>query len=402
MSPPTVPDEHHLRPYSDGVGIRSLLVGAVAASALLVGACSTEVPDPTRPTGHLGTSWQRVTLSGALTPVTLAVDGNTVLIGAHSNQRPHPRILAGTGATALREVPLTPRSPYAFEGRWFQIISRDGDIDGIAGARGGAHGNYRWTTWSGSRDGVAEQEQPFGVFGSYGAGDLSGMAYAGGSPVVLGAWQSDRTGLDIATWSRSGARWARQQSTGTPLGSTPQELVGATAIASRGEGLALSGSVTRLAPGSVTVEPSLWTSSDGDGPWSRVDLSYTVPPKGQTLVEAQATTCSRQRCVVSGVNGGWFTFWEMTADTISTPPGIPEVELTENASVLAPVTLAGTDIFVVPTADGSTVLQRDAEAWSVGDGPSGSPVSAIVHGDELWLVTTDAQGTGTLWRSRVT
>lgn len=380
------------------------MLGVLVGSGLLVGACSTDSPEPTRttgPTSHLGLSWQRVALPPGLSAVTLASDDSTVLVGAFSSERPHPRILVGTSPTTLRDVPLTPRSPYAFEGRWSQIVARDGHIDAIAGARGGAHGNYRWTTWSGTTTGVAEQEQPFGVFGSYGAGDLAGMAYAGTSPVILGAWQSDRTGLDIATWNRTGPRWARQTSTGTPLGSTPSELVGATAITSGGDGLVLSGSLTRLEPGSVTVSPAVWTSPDADGPWTRVDLPHAVPSQGSTLAEAHAATCTPHQCLVAGTVGGRFSLWEVGGTTTTNAPGIPDIEVTENASVLPPVSVDGKDDFVVPSGKGSKVLQRSGEDWSVGDGPDGTPVSAIAHGDEVWVVTTDAQGMGTLWRSRV-
>jgi len=386
------------------VKVRSLAVGIVVGSGLLVSACTSEVAEPTRtagPTGHLSLSWQRVTLPEGMTATTLATDDGTVLIGASSTARPHPRILVATAPTELREVPLTPRSPYAFEGRWFQIIARNGRIDAIAGARGGAHGNYRWTTWTGTESGVAEQEQPFGVFGSYGAGDLAGMAYAGDSPVVLGAWQSDRTGLDIATWTRSGTRWVRHPSTDTPLGSTAEELVGATAITSGGDGLVLSGSVTRLEPGSVTVEPAMWTSPDADGPWTQVGLSHETPARGNALAEAHAATCAPHLCLVTGAVGGRFTLWEVRGNTTTNPPGIPDIEMTENATVLPPLSLDGKDDFVVPSGRGSKVLQRSGGSWSVGDGPEGAPVSAMAHGDEVWLVTTDAQGTGTLWRSRV-
>lgn len=372
------------------------------ASGLLVSACSTDAPVPTRTTGHLSTSWQRVPLSSGLSPVTLATDGATVLIGAYSTQRPHPHLLSGTTATTLSEVPLTPRSPYAFEGRWFQIISRNGRIEAIAGARGGAHGNYRWTTWSGASTGVAEQEQPFGVFGSYGAGDLAGMAYAAGSPVILGAWQSDQTGLDIATWTRTGERWARQPSTGTPLGSSAQLLASANAITSAGDGLTLSGSVTRLEHGSVTVDPAVWTSPDANGPWTRVDLPHAEPTGKSTVTEAHAATCTPQQCLISGATGGRFTFWELNGTTTTQAPGIPDIQVTENAKALAPVTFAERDGFVVPSGSGSVVLQRSGKDWSTGDGPTGTPVSAVPHGDEIWVVTTDAEGTGTLWRSRVT
>lgn len=389
------------------VKVPSLLLGVLVGSGLLVGACSSDTADPTRTTGttgttsHLDLSWQRVELPAGLSAVTLTADDASVLVGAFSTGRPHARLLVGSGPSSLRDVPLTPRSPYAFEGRWFQIIARDGHIDAIAGARGGAHGNYRWTTWSGTTTGVAEQEQPFGVFGSYGAGDLAGMGYAGGSPVILGAWQSDRTGLDIATWTRTGARWARQPSTDTPLGSTAQELVSAAAITSGGDGLVLSGSLTQLEPGSVTVGAAVWTSPDADGPWTRVDLPLAGPAKASGLTEADAATCTPHQCLVAGSVGGRFTMWEVSGNTTTNPSGIPDIEVTENATSLAPLTADGKDLFVVPSNDGTTLLRRDGESWSAGDGPTGAPISAVLHGDEVWVVTTDSQGTGTLWRSRV-
>jgi hypothetical protein len=85
----------------------------------------------------------------------------------------------------------------------------------------------------------------------------------------------------------------------------------------------------------------------------------------------------------------------------TSPPGTPHVDVTENASVLAPLRLSGKDLFVVPHRDGTTLLQRSGESWFVSDGPRGTPVSAVLFGDDIWVVTTDAQGTGTLWHARV-
>lgn len=386
------------------VSVRSLLPGVVLTSSLLVAACTTSGgPEPTPTPGQLTTSWQRIALPSDFTPVTIASDGPTIVIGAHTTARPHPGLVTGTDAGSLREVAITPHSPYAFEGRWFQVVSREGSIDAIAGARGGAHGNYRWTTWSGSPTAVTEQDQPFGVFGSYGAGDLSGMAYAAGSPVILGAWASESTGQDIATWTRTGTRWARVPSTGTPLASTPSELVGATAITSRRDGVLLSGSVTHLEDGTVTVTPAVWISPGPAGPWTRVDLSQTTPEGGSPLAEAQSATCTAQKCVVAGVVGERFAMWEVGETTTTEPPGIPTIRVTANASVLAPLSIGGKDVFVVPSHDGSTIARRSGGTWSLGEGPRGAPAAAVVAGAgaELWLVTTDPQGTGTLWRSRV-
>ena len=387
-------------PRVTDVSVPSRFPVLALGAALLAAACTAPVT-PVEPPTTLELAWQQVTLPEGLSPVTLATDGTALLIGALSDARPRARLLSVGPSDALTDVPLAPHSPYAFEGRWTQVVTRDGRIDAIAGARGGAHGNYRWTTWSGADTGVSEQEQPFGVFGSYGAGDLAGIAYAGLSPVVLGAWQSDRTGLDIAVWTRSGDRWARQPSTGTPLGSTPEELVSATSITSRGDGVVLSGSVTHLEPGSVRVGPAIWSSPGADGPWTRTDLTFVVPTQQDAPVEAQAATCSPERCLVSGTAGGRFTLWEVGKGTVSQQAGIPDVVVTESAAVLAPVVIDDDVLVVVPSGTGSTILRRTGSQWSAGHGPEGTPVSAVVHGDELWVVTTAAGGGGTLARARI-
>lgn len=392
------------RVYSDDVRPRSLLPALVAGSVLLGSAC-TAGPTGTEgatgtvsPSDRAGPAWRTVALPAEVAPVTLASDGTAVVVGARAPGRPSPRLFVGTSPAGLRRVSLTPRSPYAFEARWFQVVTREGRIDAIGGARGGAHGNYRWTTWTGDAQGVTEQEQPFGVFGSYGAGDLAGIAYAGASPVILGAWQGGRTGLDIAVWTRTGERWARQDSAGTALASTPDALVSASAIAPRGTGLLLSGSVTRLAPGSVRVDPVVWTAATGTGPWSRIDLPR---PPGDAPTEAHAATCTPRRCLVAGSRGGRLAVWELADGSARLLDGIPEVRLPENASVPAPVSNGDDEVVVVPSARGSTLVHRAGLSWSTSPGPDGTPVSVVLLGRDLWVVTTDPDETGTLWVSRV-
>lgn len=375
-----------------------LVAGSVCVVAAALGACTSE---PTTTPGPMPLSpaptWQRATLPEGLTPVTVTTDGDTLLVGAFATERPHARLLA-LSASGIRDVPLTPRSPYAFEAHWFEITARDGTVDAIAGARGGAHGNYRWSTWSGTPASVEEQEQPFGVFGSYGAGDLAGIAYAGRSPVILGAWQSEATGLDIATWTRTGNRWSRQPSTGTPLASTAEELVDARAITSLGDGLLLSGSVTQLRSGEVKVVPAVWTSPGATGPWTRRDLSR-AGTKGTSV--AQSATCTGDHCALAGVTDGHLDLWEVTPDSASQPPGIPKISVPDNALVPAPMGPPGHELVVAPTSDGSTVVRRDGDDWAVGDGPAGPPVAAAEHDGEVWVVTTAADGSGTLWHARV-
>lgn len=383
--------------YSDGMSVRRVLLGLVAGVSLLTGAC-TGPPASDRGAAGPSPGWRAVALPQGLSAVTLAVAGDDVLVGARGPDRPHPRLLTGVDATALHEVPLTPRSPYAFEATWFQLAVRDGRIEAVGGARGGAHGNYRWTTWSGDLSGVAELEQPFGVFGSYGAGDLVGVAHAGRSPVVLGAWQSERTGMDIATWTRSGERWSRRPSTGTPLGSTPEALVGARAIAADGQGLILSGSVTRLTPGRVRVDPAVWRSPDADGPWTRTDLPR---PDDTSSTEAHAATCRPDGCLVAGSTGGRLALWEVQEGTPRRVDGIPAVTLPDRGTALAPLIVRDDVLVVAPSGGGSTLLRRVGDAWAAAPGPPGTPVSAVVHGGELWVVTTSPGEPGALHRARV-
>lgn len=382
------------------VTARVVLVGFVVGVTALTGACTAGPDDsvPATPPAARTLTWDRVALPAGLSPVILATSGRSVLVGAIGPGRPRPHLLLGSDPGSLREVPLTPTSPYAFEARWLQLSTHAGRIDAVAGARGGAHGNYRWTTWSGDASGVAEQQQPFGVFGSYGAGDLAGVAYAGDSPVVLGAWQSERTGMDIATWNRTGDRWARVPSTGTPLGSTPEELVDARAVTSRGDGLMLVGSVTRLAPGSVEVQPAAWTSPGPSGPWTRVALARTGD---SGTSEVDGARCDGDRCVLTGVTDGRLTLWEVRPDSQGQPRGIPDVPVPENAAVPSPVAVGGADVVVAPSDNGSTVVWHAATSWTVAPGPAGTPTSVVAHGDELWVVTTEAQGATTLWRARV-
>lgn len=375
-----------------GVRPRSLLVALVAGSVLLGSACTGTPVDRAAPV------WRTVSLPEPVSPVALATDGASVVVGARAPDRPNPRLFVGTAGDNLRPVPLTPRSPYAFEAQWFQVVTHEGRIDAIGGARGGAHGNYRWTTWSGDARAVAEQDQPFGVFGSYGAGDLAGLAYAGESPVILGAWQSERTGLDIATWTRSGARWTRRPSGGTALASGPSALVAARAITSRGDGLLLSGSVTRLDPGSVRVDAAVWSAPGATGPWTRVDLPRT---SADELTEAHAATCTGQRCLVAGSEGGRLALWELRDGSARRVDGIPALVLPTNKPVPAPVRVAERDLVVVPSGTGSTLVRREGDAWSSSEGPDGTPVSAVVHHTDLWVVTTDARGTGALSVARV-
>jgi hypothetical protein len=296
----------------------------------------------------------------------------------------------------LTSVPVEPQpeSPYAPLARWFSIAVADDAVEVVGGARGGAHANYRWTVWSGTWSGdqprLVELPQPFGVFGGWGAGDLTGVAFAGSEPVIAGAWQSERTGNDVSLWTRSGNRWGRLSSTGSPLGSTPQALNGARSITTTGDGLALAGSVTELGGGRVSSEPALWTSPGANGPWRLTKL-----PADDPLAEAHAVRCSEEDCVAVGVDEGLLTIWDVRGTEVERAT-VPAKPVPRDQAVPAPVTLRGEDFVAV----GGSLLQRTPAGWVERTGPGGTPSAAATAGDTLYVLTVEGDGRSRLWSAQ--
>lgn len=333
--------------------------------------------------------WQRVDLPSRVEPVTLTALTDGVLVGGYSSARPNPRLFT-LRAGMLSAVTLEPTSPYAFEARWLSVAVHGEDVVAVGGARGGAHGNVRWTVWSGSTSRVVELPQPFGVFGGWGAGDLSGVAFAGAVPVISGAWASERTGNDISLWRLSGQRWSRRLSTGTPLASTPQTLMSARSMTSTGAGLALSGSVTDLRAGSIRSAPALWTAPGADGPWTLVRL-----PASGGVAEAHAARCQQSVCLVVGEDDGRLGVWQV-GDGAATSLAPPPIVVGPKVSLPPPVSLAGAEALAVP----GWLLVRGARGWVKRPGPQGTPTAAAAVGDAVYVVTTDTTGAPRLWVSR--
>lgn len=330
-----------------------------------------------------------MSLPDASQPVSLAGGDRALLVGSYASTRPNPRlwVLTGPSGEGARAVALTPVSPYAFEARWL-ALAVDGDrVLAVGGARGGAHANVRWTVWSGTTRAVTEQPQPFEVFGGWGAGDLSGAAFVAGVPLVSGGWQSDRAGNDVSLWRLSGSRWARQSSTGTPLGSTATALDGARSLSGSGSGAVLAGSVTDLTAGSVRSTPAVWTSSSAGGPWTLVRLPATSP-----LAEAHAARCVGGRCLVVGQDGGRLAVWRV-ADAAPTRLPVPAVTVGDHGQLPAPVAVGDTEVVVAPGA----LLMLHGDTWSRQAAPPGEPTGSAVVAGTLFVVTTDASGTSRLF-----
>ncbi|HKX65858.1 MAG TPA: hypothetical protein VJN29_01440 [Intrasporangium sp.] len=325
--------------------------------------------------------------------MTLASAGDALVIGAWAPDRPNPRLLVLRGGN-LTEAEVDGVTPYATVARWLSVAARDGQLAAVGGARGGAHANVRWTVWAGDLGDptprLVEQPQPFGVFGGWGAGDLTGIAFAGTEPVVAGAWQSSRTGNDVSLWFRSADRWKRQDSTGSPLGSTSRVLNGARFITTTGDGLALAGSVTDLGTGAIASVPALWTAPGAGGPWTLVRL-----PAAQSIAEAQAARCDGDTCLVVGSDGGTLAVWEVQGSTV-TRVATPAFAVAGKQTVPPPTRIRDTDLVVMP----GTVLQRGSSGWRQRSGPPGVPIASATVDATLYVATTDGDGRGRLWSAR--
>jgi len=385
-------------------GARSA-AGALLALLASLGACQAGQPPQPSPTGSslpvTALRWEELRLPEGLDPVTALDVGDGLLVGAQAPQQPRARLLLlRDGHWA--QLGVQPRTPYAFQARWLSIAVRGDRVEAVGGARGGAHANVRWTVWSGSwtgpRAGLAELPQPFGVFGGWGAGDLTGIAFAGDQPVIVGAWQSDRTGNDVSIWTRQADRWTRQSSTGTPLGSTPAMLQGARAVAARGRGLALAGSVTELGAGSIRVRPAIWLSEAAGALWRLVRL----PAQG-TLAEAHSIACAERTCLVVGVDDGRLAVWEVSDDGSAVRSTVPAVAVADGVTLPPPVLTGSAAAVVAPgvllqraTSQAATIPGASG-GWVARAAPAGVPISMAGAGGVLYVITAGSSGAGHLW-----
>jgi hypothetical protein len=186
----------------------------------------------------------------------------------------------------------------------------------------------------------------------------------------VGSWESGGAGLDIALWHPQGERWVRAPSAGTPLASSPTELVSARGATADRDGVLVVGSVTLLGDGSVTQRPAVWRAPAPDGPWTRTDL-----PGDGALGEAHAATCDAGRCTVVGEVDGALRGWTLDADGAVTALGLPALAVGEHDLLPGPL-LRGGQATVVLASGGVLHLLTVSSAGAgtgtgAGDGGGG-------------------------------
>ena len=307
------------------------------------------------------------------TPEALAAHGDTLVIGTRPPD--HPELVVRTKDGRLSNARLTPTTPYGREAHWYGITSDGTTITGVGGERGGAHGNVRWSAWTGDTGQVVEKTQGFSTFGGYGAGELIGPVRTAGGPLIIGTWQSAKAGLDIAAWTYAADTWTRQPSAGTVLESSQELLRFPLAVTPNGDGALVVG--WQIGKGAVSA--AVW-QFDGTT-WTTAAL-----PDGDAALAAR---CWDGTCHVVGRAKGKLAWWSGSgADwkKLTTP----DVPVGDDQNLAAPVPVNGTPTLIVDHNGVKLVSEKDERP---ADGPTGAVVAAEKVGDQVFVIAG-----GRLWR----
>jgi hypothetical protein len=307
------------------------------------------------------------------TPEALATHGDQLVIGTRPAD--HPELVTRDRDGRLSNARLTPTTPYGKEAHWYGITSDGTTITGVGGERGGAHGNVRWSAWTGDARQIAEKTQAFSTFGGYGAGELIGPVRTKQGPLIIGTWQSDKAGLDIATWTYAADTWTRQPSAGTVLESSQDLLRFPLAVAPAGDGALVVG--WQIAKGVASA--AVW-QFDGTT-WTTATL-----PDGDAALAAR---CWDGTCHVVGRSKGKLAWWSGPEWKKLTTPDIP---VGDDMNLAAPVPVNGTPTLFVDHGGVKLVSEKDERP---ADGPTGAVKAVeavggqvfVIAGDRLWRLT---------------
>jgi len=332
-----------------------------------------------------GPAWREVPLPGGVRVTALVADASSLVVGATAADD-RPALLRVT-PEASAAIDVVPTSPYAATAAWLQLASGPAGLSAVGGARGGAHGNVRWTVWrSATVDGraaIREEPQPFETFGGEDAGALAGIADAGGGPVVVGSWRG-AVGLDVALWRPEGVAWVRETPPG--LASDAATLRSAAGIAAGPGGYVIVGNEIALDAGAAQA-PVAWT--EASGAWVATRL-----PGGAG--RASGVGCSADACLVVGqapddrARAWWLRGG--AASEIALPP------VTLGAGrVPAPLVVGSAGWLVLPTSDGTAVVEVGSNGAHAVEAPGGVPVAAASVGGRRYVATRDAAGATRLW-----
>ena len=372
-----------------GAGRRLPTLRAVVVAVVLVllGASSCATPS-----GPTAVRFVPVDLPAGAAPEVLVAAGQDVLVGVRVDDR-EPRLLRLSPDAVVTEVPVLPATGYGRTAAWYSVVSDGRRVLAVGGDRGGAHGNVRWSVWSGSLTGVREQPQAFSTFGGWGAGDLIDGVLTPDSAAVVGSWQSSGAGLDVAVWTVHGDTWSRTDSTGTPLASSRESLGFATDATGFGPGIVVAG---WQVGGGNGPAPVVWQSTALDSGWTRTPL----PDAGVTGA-ATSVRCAGNTCAVAGRVDGVLALWRLTDGAWSRVPGVPVLRVGDADPLPAPLDPSGPLIQAASEGPAVRIIRMDGPTAAVhpAEGPTGPATAVVEAGGSVYLLAGPDEHTRRLWRA---
>ncbi len=313
-----------------------------------------------------GTQWRAVDLDAE--PQALTSGSGGPLIGLAG-----PRLQGPNGA-----IPIRTTTGYGAEARWVSLATDGARIVGVGHAVGGAHGNARWSVFSGTTASVTEQEQPFEIFHGPGSGQLVAAVFAGREPALIGSWASAVAGLDVTIWLPDGDRWERQPSRARALLATARSLPQAHAAVG-GDRLMVVGQLIDLDP--IRTRAVAWSSTDPRGEWTRLDL----PGPGTTTI-AESVAVHDGGWLAAGRSDERLIAWRIGSDLAVTDLAVPVLSAADGVQVAA----SGSEALIV-AGDGGTVraLHGSPDAWQSSTVPGRAPRGAGWASEPVVITTAD-------------
>jgi hypothetical protein len=360
---------------------------------ILIVSCTTPGPPAAKTVHEL--AWSRIALPDSVAASSLtAASGNLLVGGRASAGGDHPVLFTVDASSTTRPVSLHPMSPYAKVADLVSLAAQGDEVVALGAAHGGAHANFRWTVWAGSRHRLNEYPQTFETFGGQSAGGLLDIVTTSEVPVIAGTWAARAGGLDASVWLPKDRKWLRQESAGTALANTKEIQVAPRAANGAGSTMIISGSVITFGDG-VEQRAAIWIWPNRSSAWILQQL-----PDAGIHSEALASACA-QTCWVSGHADSSVALWSFdparAAGTATRESTLPSLEIDTDGPGPRTV-MSGDRPGVVFSHAGSTrlVVSDGRNGWQTFTAPDGSVLDATNVGDRLYAIIRAADGVG-LW-----